>query len=168
MELETQPQPGRETISANKAHRLLGYDRRTIQKMIAEGTLEGGARPGKQRRWYVYVDQLEQKPTPAAPAAPPRPTDYAAVVDENNRLRAGLVSANEENALLRAAHAEILEAVASQRTATDDALQAVDLFRQAFAKSESGWQHLSKALTLYNSALGQYSTPGSVGDLDES
>ncbi|MCA2251505.1 hypothetical protein JF729_27360 [Mycobacterium intracellulare] len=163
MELETQPQPGRETISANKAHRLLGYDRRTIQKMIAEGKLEGGARPGKQRRWYVYLDQFEQKPNVAAP---PPTGDYATVVDENNRLRAGLVSANEENALLRAAHAEILDAVASQRSAMDDALQAADLFRQALTNSESGWRHLSKALSLYNSALTQYTTPGSLSDLE--
>ncbi|ASL18302.1 hypothetical protein [Mycobacterium intracellulare] len=164
MELETQPQPGRATISANKAHRLLGYDRRTIQKMIVAGTLQGGARPGKQRRWYVYLDQFEQNPPP--PASKPSPTDYAAVVEENNQLRAGLISANEENALLRAAHAEILDAVASHRAAIDDALQGADAFRQAFAKSETGWQHLSKAISLYNSALGQYTTPGDLSALE--
>ncbi|GAB1816710.1 hypothetical protein [Mycobacterium sp. MUNTM1] len=162
MELETQPQPGRATISANKAHRLLGYDRRTIQKMILEGKLEGGARPGKQRRWYVYLDQFEQN----QPASSAPPSDYAAVVEENNRLRAGLISANEENALLRAAHAEILDAVASHRAAIDDALQGADAFRQAFAKSETGWQHLSKAVSLYNSALGQYTTPGDLSGLE--
>jgi hypothetical protein len=164
MELESQPQPGRAIISANEAHRRLGRDRRTIQKMIASGQLEGGARLGKQRRWYVYLDQFDQE-TKTGQAPPGQAPPIAALQIENSRLRADLVSANEANNLLHAANLEILEAADSQRAAMDKLIQATEWLRQAIIDSESSRQHLSKTVAFYSAALSQYTTPGNLEQL---
>lgn len=165
MELETQPQPGRPTISANEAGRRLRRDRRTIQKMIASGDLEGGERPGKQRRWYVYEDQLTSATTPRSspPYEQPGDTDLQQEID---RLRAELVSANETTRLLRAANAEILHAAESQRAVTKRLIDVNEEFRQAIIESEHSRDHLWKVISFYGTALGQYTTPGTLAEFE--
>ena len=76
------------------------------------------------------------------------------------------MSANEGNALLRAANAEIREAAETQRAAMDDLLEATTWFHQAISKSETSRRHLSEALDLYSSVLSQYASPATIDELE--
>jgi hypothetical protein len=138
-----QPPPGVETapqgrvVPLKEAAERLGKDPRTVIRAITAGGIRGGALPRPERlRWYVYPDELP--PEPGAPAAPPL-TD--AVVED---LRAQVVSLAEANRLLIAAQQDLLDA---DQTSHD----AADKYRAVARR--------------YLDALGQFMTPGHLGDL---
>lgn len=138
-----QPPPGVETapqgpvVSLQEAAARLGRDPRTIIRAITAGEMRGGALPRPERlRWYVYADQLP--PRPGAPAAPP-PADT--LVED---LRAHIVSLSEANRLLIAAQQDLLDADQTSHAAAEK--------YRAVARR-------------YLDALGQFMTPGHLGDL---
>jgi hypothetical protein len=138
-----QPPPGVETapqgpvVSLQEAATALNKDPRTVIRAITAGEIRGGAMPRPERlRWYVYADEL---PAAASPAAPTAAADT--VVED---LRAQVVSLSEANRLLIAAQQELLDA----DRATNDAAEKY----RAVARS-------------YLDALGQFMTPGHLGDL---
>ncbi|MBE1551908.1 hypothetical protein GGC64_005995 [Mycobacterium sp. OAS707] len=124
-------------MSLKEAATRLGKDPRTVKRAIEAGEIRGGAIPRPERlRWYVYADAL---PGAAAGAAPPPASDT--VVDE---LRAQIVSLSEANRLLIAAQQELLDA--------DKAVNDASEKYRAIASR-------------YLDALGQFMTPGNIGDL---
>ena len=124
-------------MSLQEAATRLGKDPRTVIRAIIAGEIRGGAMPRPERlRWYVYADAL-----PSAPAAGPTPPVSDAVVDE---LRAQVVSLSEANRLLIAAQQELLDA--------DRAVNDASEKYRAIART-------------YLDALGQFMTPGNIGDL---
>jgi hypothetical protein len=138
-----QPPPGVETephgsvVPLQEAATRLGKDPRTVIRAITAGEIRGGAMPRPERlRWYVYADAL---PSASATAAPPPVSD--AVVED---LRAQIVSLSEANRLLIAAQQDLLDA----DRATNDAAEKY----RAVARN-------------YLDALGQFMTPGHLGDL---
>lgn len=139
-----QPPPGVETtpqgtvVSLQEAATRLGKDPRTVIRAITAGEIRGGAMPRPERlRWYVYADAL-----PGAAVAPSTPpVADAVVVDE---LRAQIVSLSEANRLLIAAQQELLDA--------DRAVNDASEKYRAVART-------------YLDALGQFMTPGNIGDL---
>jgi len=138
-----QPPPGVETqpqghvVWLQDAAERLNKDPRTIIRAITAGTIRGGAVPRQQRlRWYVYADEL-------APAAPPTATaPQSDVLVED--LRAQLVSQREANRLLLASQQLLLDA--------------------GRATNEAGEKYRAVAQN-YLDALGQFMTPGHLGDL---
>ena len=137
-----QPPPGVETepqgevVPLKVAAARLGKDPRTLIKAITAGDLRGGAMPRPERlRWYVYTDALPPEPG-AAPAGPP-----STVVEE---LRSQVVSLQEANRLLIAAQQDLLDADQSTN-------EAAEKYR-AVARN-------------YLDALGQFMTPGHLGEL---
>jgi len=137
-----QPPPGVETepqgpvVPLQEAATRLGKDPRTVIRAITAGEIRGGAMPRPERlRWYVYADALPGR-TPA-----PAPPAADAVVED---LRAQIVSLSEANRLLIAAQQELLDA----DRATNDAAEKY----RAVARN-------------YLDALGQFMTPGHLGDL---
>jgi hypothetical protein len=137
-----QPPPGVETepqgevVPLKVAAARLGKDPRTLIKAITAGELRGGAMPRPERlRWYVYTDALPPEPG-AAPTGPP-----STIVEE---LRAQVVSLQEANRLLIAAQQDLLDADQSTH-------EAAEKYR-AVARN-------------YLDALGQFMTPGHLGEL---
>ena len=137
-----QPPPGVETepqgpvVPLQEAATRLGKDPRTVIRAITSGEIRGGAMPRPERlRWYVYADALPGQ-TPTAPVVA-----ADAVVED---LRAQIVSLSEANRLLIAAQQELLDA----DRATNDAAEKY----RAVARN-------------YLDALGQFMTPGHLGDL---
>jgi hypothetical protein len=137
-----QPPPGVETepqgpvVPLQEAATRLGKDPRTVIRAITAGEIRGGAMPRPERlRWYVYADAL-----PSQTPAPASPAADAVVED----LRAQIVSLSEANRLLIAAQQELLDA----DRATNDAAEKY----RAVARN-------------YLDALGQFLTPGHLGDL---
>jgi len=182
MTLEDSPQQGRPTMSARDAARALRVDHRTVQKMIESGELAGGAKAGtKQRRWYVYVDQIHG-------TAPP-PTDLsevAALRVELNAARAAtadlqaqLNSTQETNRLLLAGQAQLRASLADAQRALADSVAAGEAFREAadaYRRGAEGYGQVierlqSSAVQItdvadnYADALSQYNTPGHLGEL---
>lgn len=138
-----QPPPGVETepqgdvVSLQEAAAKLGKDPRTLMKAITAGRLRGGAMPRPERlRWYVYASEL---PAVAGPAAGPAVVDV--VVQD---LRAQVLSLQEANRLLIAAQQDLLDA--------------------GGAGHESAEKYRAVAQR-YLDALGQFMTPGHLGDL---
>jgi len=138
-----QPPPGVETapqgpvVSLQEAAARLNKDPRTVIRGIKAGQIRGGAMPRPERlRWYVYVDEL----TSATPPAVPAPAADAVIED----LRAQIVSLQEANRLLIASQQDLLDA----DRATNDAAEKY----RAIARN-------------YLDALGQFMTPGHLGDL---
>lgn len=184
MGFDTRPQPGRPKISAPDAARLLQRDVRTIRRMIEDGELAGGATVGgKQRRWWVYVDQLPrsiENPT----SSPSRAFDYEAertvaeLRGENLGLRMQLNTATEANQLLLAAQANVLDIVDQYRRAAAEAIGATDGYRQAadgyrdaaeqYHRATAGFEattdQLLTVVDKYREALWQYTTPGHPED----
>lgn len=137
-----QPPPGVETtprgtvVPLKDAAARLNKDPRTLIRAIKDGELRGGAIPRPKRlRWYVYADELD-RPAAAALAAP---TD--ALVED---LRAQVVSLAEANRLLIAAQQDLLDADETSHAAADK--------YRAVARR-------------YLDALGQFMTPGHLGEL---
>jgi hypothetical protein len=137
-----QPPPGVETepqgpvVPLQEAATRLGKDPRTVIRAIKAGDIRGGAMPRPERlRWYVYADALPGQ-TPTAPTVA-----ADAVVED---LRAQIVSLSEANRLLIAAQQDLLDA----DRATNDAAEKY----RAVARN-------------YLDALGQFMTPGHLGDL---
>lgn len=142
MDQPKQPPPGVETeprgdvVSLQEAAAKLGRDPRTLIKAIKAGELRGGAMPRPERlRWYVYADELPQ-PAPAS-----RPASSDAVYDD---LRAQIVSLAEANRVLIATQQDLLDAGRSGQ-------DAAEKYRQVASR--------------YLDALGQFMTPGHLGDL---
>jgi len=133
--VETEPHG--DVVPLKEAASRLGKDPRTLIKAITAGELRGGAMPRPERlRWYVYTDEL-----PVPPGAPVPPARSDAVVQD---LRAQIVSLTEANRLLIAAQQDLLDA--------GDANQdSAEKYRAAARR--------------YLDALGQFMTPGHVGDL---
>lgn len=138
-----QPPPGVETtpqgpvVSLKEAAAWLGKDPRTLIRAIKAGEIRGGAMPRPERlRWYVYTDEL---PTATGLAAAPPAAD--AVVED---LRAQIVSLQEANRLLIAAQQDLLDA--------DRAINGAAEKYRAVAQN-------------YLNALGQFMTPGHLGEL---
>lgn len=135
--VETEPQG--DVVPLQEAAARLGKDPRTLIKAITTGRLRGGAMPRPERlRWYVYASELPASPTPAPPPADPD------VVAQD--LRAQVLSLQEANRLLIAAQQDLLDAGA----AGGDAAQKYRAVAQR-----------------YLDALGQFVTPGHLGDLAE-
>jgi hypothetical protein len=139
-----QPPPGVETapqgpvVSLQEAASRLDKDPRTLIRKITSGEIRGGAMPRPERlRWYVYADQLP--PPPGSAVAPTPPADPA--VED---LRAQVISLQEANRLLILAQQELLDA--------DQGLAAAADKYRAVAQR-------------YLDALGQFMTPGHLGDL---
>ena len=138
-----QPPAGVETephghvVPLKEAAARLGKDPRTLIKAITAGELRGGAMPRPERlRWYVYTDELPVVPGAAATAVP-----SDGVLQD---LRAQIVSLTEANRLLIAAQQDLLDA--------GDANQdSAEKYRAAARR--------------YLDALGQFMTPGHLGDL---
>ena len=169
---------------------MMRRDVRTVRRMIQDGDLEGGAHLGpKQRRWYVYLDQL----APASVSGKDLPSgrDHAddaslgaeirVLRAENDELRAQVVAANEAARLLMAAHATLLDAVERHRMSTAEMAGAADGYRMAaegyqtsaerYRQAATGFQTTSDSLMgvigQYRDALSQFTTPGNLGALDE-
>lgn len=138
-----QPPPGVETephgdvVPLQEAAAKLGKDPRTLIKAITAGQLRGGAMPRPERlRWYVYTSELPGVPEPA-------PTPAAPDADLQD-LRAQVLSLQEANRLLIAAQQDLLDA--------------------GGAGHESAEKYRAVAQR-YLDALGQFMTPGHLGDL---
>lgn len=189
MGIENRPQEGRPIISAREAARMLRRDVRTVRRMIERGDVHGGATAGpKQRRWYVYLDQL---PGPTPPTSTP-PVDasstsgdtasatIATLRAENLELRVQLASTQETAQLLIASQAVVLEAVEQYRvsaaeiasaadgyrTAADGYQQSADHYRRAATGFQSGTDNLIGVLDRYRDALSQFTLPGHPGRSD--
>jgi hypothetical protein len=131
-----QTEPQGPVVLLQEAATRLGKDPRTVIRAIKAGKIRGGAMPRPERlRWYVYTDQLPGE-TPVAAA----PAADAVVED----LRAQIVSLQEANRLLIAAQQELLDADGATN-------EAAEKYR-AVARN-------------YLDALGQFMTPGHLGEL---
>ncbi|WP_454232249.1 hypothetical protein [Mycolicibacterium fortuitum] len=183
MGIENRPQRGRPKISAREAARILQRDVRTIRRMIEAGDIAGGATEGpKQKRWWVYVDQL---PHPAQRAAASDEHDMGsasatieALRAENLDLRVQLSAANETNQLLLAAQANMLEAVEQYRQSAAETVGAADGYRQAadgyrdaadrYSRATAGFQNSAEQLMAvvdrYRDALTQHTAPAHPAD----
>src|SRR6185312_14335452 len=105
MDLHSSPSPGRPTVSARQAGKLLRRDQRTVQRMIEDGELEGGCQLINERtRWFVYADQIthREQPPPAAGGYPQVAEDVAALRAEVAAARATAAAVQETNRLLLA------------------------------------------------------------------
>jgi len=133
--VETDPQG--DVVPLQEAASRLGKDPRTLIKAITAGRLRGGAMPRPERlRWYVYVSELP--PTPGALAA-------SGVADRQVQdLQAQIVSLQEANRLLIAAQQDLLQAGGAGNEAAE---------------------HYRRVAERYLDALGQFNTPGHLGDL---
>ncbi|WP_396908335.1 hypothetical protein [Mycolicibacterium sp.] len=138
-----QPPPGVETTPTGRvvylpeATERLGRDPRTVVRWIKSGRLRGGAIPRPERlRWYVYEDALPARDVGDAVAV-----DRIAGSDEVAELRAQLIAQREANRLLLIAQQELLEVDAS----------TADRYRSI--------------ARVYLDALGQFMTPGHIGEL---
>lgn len=138
-----QPPPGVETkpqgdvVSLQEAASRLGKDPRTLIKAITAGHLRGGAMPRPERlRWYVYASEL-----PPTPGALPTPGAADRQVQD---LQAQIVSLQEANRLLIAAQQDLLQAGGAGNEAAD---------------------HYRRVAERYLDALGQFNTPGHLGEL---
>ncbi|GAT07678.1 hypothetical protein H7I77_09990 [Mycolicibacterium novocastrense] len=158
MAIESHPQADRHVISARQAARILRRDVRTIRRMIESGALQGGATAGpKQKRWYVYVDQLP-------PASSEQPTPSATGSDEVADLKAQIVTLQETNRLLSASHALTLAAMEDYKAGAEGFRIAAEGYRQAALKYQSAAEGFHGALEHQRDALAQFTTPGHLGD----
>ncbi|GAT01868.1 putative uncharacterized protein [Mycolicibacterium fortuitum subsp. acetamidolyticum] len=176
MTTEKSPQPGRPVMTAREAARLLRKDPRTIQRMIEDGELDGGAHQGPQRRrWFVYADQFNRPSAEIAPAAQAA-SDVAAERDrlllENADLRAELISTKEAYRLVLASQATMHEALTDYQRSVDELLAGTTAFRDAaahFQAAVSGLQSsnskLNQVAGAYSDALHQGLIPGHAGTL---
>jgi hypothetical protein len=142
-----QPPPGVETepqgdvVALQEAATRLGKDPRTVIKAIRAGRLRGGAMPRPERlRWYVYDSELP----PVVGASPPPSATSAASDDRVQDLQSQIVSLQEANRLLIAAQQDLLDAGRAGQ-------EAGDKYRVVAQR--------------YLDALGQFMTPGHLGDL---
>jgi hypothetical protein len=127
--------PGGPVVPLAEAAKRLNKDRRTIIRAITDGEIRGGAIKRTQRLRW-YVYADELPPLPGA-----TPPPASREVDE---LRAQVVSLSEANRLLIAAQQDLLDADRSIS-------EAADKYR-AVARN-------------YLDALGQFMTPGNLGEL---
>lgn len=184
MGIENRPQRGRPKISAREAARILQRDVRTVRRMIEDGDIAGGATEGpKQKRWWVYVDQLPQSAQHAAASGDHDSSSSAhatieALRAENLDLRVQLSAANETNQLLLAAQANMLEAVEQYRQSAAETVGAGDGYRQAaegyrdaadrYGRATAGFQtsaeQLMAVVDRYRDALTQYTAPAHPAD----
>lgn len=173
-----EPQRGRETVSANRAAKMLRKDRRTVQAMIEAGDLAGGIYPGgKQNRWWVYLDQLIE--------TAPR-TDHAALLAQNAELiaeakdlrrrlataEAKIVFQAEELASMRSSNIELNTGMGAILSATEKMReghrQAQDAVGSAMASASSYEQanaELFKVISGLQNTLGQQLAPSNLGDM---
>lgn len=176
MALEARPQVGRPVISAREAARQLRLDPRTVQKRIEAGELAGGVHPGtKQRRWYVYADQVL---TDAGELGRLR-AEVAHLRADNADLQAQLVASQETNRLLLASQAQMREALQNYQQSATEITSAASGFRdaadgyrtaaQGFERAASQLQtsnaRLTDVLENYGDALSQHNMPGHLGAL---
>lgn len=176
MALETRPQVGRPVISAREAARQLRLDPRTVKKKIEAGELAGGVHPGpKQRRWYVYADQVL---TDAGELGRLR-TEVVHLRADNADLQAQLLAAQETNRLLLASQAqmreslqnyqqsaaEVTSAASGFRDAADGYRAAAQGFERATAHLQTSNASLNEVLENYGDALSQHNVPGHLGAL---
>ena len=139
-----QPPPGVETtpsgpvVPLSVAAQRLNKDPRTLIRAITQGTIRGGAVPRPERlRWYVYADQLPGEPSTAVPTPP------GAELDD---LRAEVMSLREANRLLVAAQQDLLD--------IDQSMHEVNDKYREYARK-------------YLDMLGQFMTPGHLGELSD-
>lgn len=182
MDIENRPHQRRPVVTAREAARILRRDVRTVRRMVEDGEIEGGATAGpKQRRWYVYLDQL---PSPMPPASTRSGADASATVEaaatiaalrtENLDLRTQLASTQETAQLLIASQAAILEAVEQYRVsvaeianasdgyraAADGYQQSADHYRQAASGFQTTADNVIAVLDRYRDAISQFTIPG--------
>jgi hypothetical protein len=174
MTIETSPEPGRAVMTAREAARVLRKDHRTIQRMIQDGELDGGADPsGQRRRWYVYTDQIGRSGLISSrPDAPDLLTENERLREENTELRARLLSSEESNRLLLASQATMREALTDYQSSVDELLAGATGFREAaghFQNAAAGLQasnsKLNAIIGSYSDALHQHLIPGHPGSL---
>lgn len=173
MVIESRPQSGRPVISAREAARILRRDVRTVRRMIESGDLQGGATAGpKQKRWYVYADQIRDT---AAATPTEQASSATSSADELADLKAQIVALQESHRLLSASHALSLAALEDYkaaaegfRIAADGYRTAADGYREAAQKYQSSADGFHGALTDHHDAMAQFTTPGHLGDMPSS
>jgi hypothetical protein len=177
MTFETSPEPGRAVMTAREAARVLRKDHRTVQRMIQDGDLDGGADPsGQRRRWYVYTDQIG--PSGLIPhrdvgaAVPDLLAENERLREENTDLRARLLTSEESYRLLLASQATMREALTDYQSSVDELLAGTTGFREAaghFQNAAAGLQasnsKLNAIIGSYSDALHQHLIPGHPGSL---
>jgi hypothetical protein len=176
MGLHSSPSPGRPTVSARQAGKLLRRDQRTVQRMIEEDQLEGGCHViNERRRWFVYSDRSlrpEQSPTPAGYQQ--LADSLAALQAEVAAARATAASVQETNRLLLANQAILLNALNEYRQASDDTAALADDYRalterqsSIAARYRSSADSFAQALGNYRDIVSQGLTPDDLSSLDD-
>lgn len=176
MSLDSSPSPpGRPTVSARQAGKLLRRDQRTVKRMIEEGQLEGGCQLINERtRWFVYADQITQH------EQPPAATGHQELADAVEALRAEVAAARataatvqETNRVLLANQAIMLSALNEYREASDSTAAIADDYhalterhRSIAARYRSSADKFAQALGNYRDIVGQLLAPDDLSSLD--
>lgn len=195
MVMASQPQRGRAVTSVPEAARVLGRDVRTVRRMVESGELEGGASEHLERRqWFVYTDQLTAGSVADHAPADTAGAELAALREENARLRARVVAAEEGERLLLASQATMREALQrsqsmitamvdaaagmdrgtdgyrdaaeSYRAAADEFRGSAQRYRHVVGEAHSTIDLLQDTLDRYSDTITQYVTPGDIGGMN--
>ncbi|QUR68405.1 helix-turn-helix domain-containing protein [Mycobacterium spongiae] len=162
--IETHPQSGRLTMSATEAARVLRRDIRTVRRMIETGEIAGGAQQGpKQRRWYVYVDQLPmQRGGKTRRSVEQLAAEVVGLRADNAELHAKtsdlitrVVSSDETNRLVMAARTTLRESMDDYQSATSQLIRAASCFRRAVDHFYSAVEEMQEANGRLNAVLSQ-------------
>jgi IS30 family transposase len=174
MAVRRSPQPGRPTLSARQAAKLLKRDPRTIQRMVRDGELEGGSRVVNERtRWFVYSDQFTPSP------APRRTEAIGQQSEEIAELRAAVAKANAEkaateetNRLLLASQSILLSAVEQYQQATEDVTAIADAYRQmsgryadTATRFRTSADSFAQVVGNYRDIIAQFTAPDDLSSL---
>lgn len=176
MGLSTRPEPGRPSITAPQAAKILRRDARTIRRMIKDGDLAGYVHTGQnQSRWYVYRDQIPILANPAAPGSAPAAdtqAPYSDLQDEVASLRADVASLSETNQLLLAAQALILTAVDHYQEASEevagvaqDQLHLAERYHTATGHFRSSADTFANALRNYRDIIAELIAPANISGI---
>lgn len=175
--LDSSPSPpGRPSVSARQAGKLLRRDQRTVKRMIETGQLEGGCQlVNERRRWFVYTDQITR------PDHTPAPTDYQQLADsvaalqaEVAAVRANAAAVQETNRLLLANQAILLNALNEYRQASDETAALANDYRAlterhstVATRYRTSADSFAQALGNYRDIVGQALTPDDLSSLDD-
>ncbi|TKV35391.1 hypothetical protein [Mycobacteroides abscessus] len=170
-------------ISTAHAMKYLGITPRTAIKRIKNDTLPGyveHSSTGGRDYYYFYPPEPEQSPSPAPSSQPSEigtpsldpvlasALDRIAQLEaEKSDLHAELVAERETVRLLRLARESNDAALADYRAAFDDIDEGFTKYRRGAQKFRSSAEKFSLAYDLQDEAIGQLTTPGHLGSLDQ-